>query len=195
MKNSNFPSIFKYFLRGLLYTVPLALTVYIIYQPFIFIDGLVPFPIPGLGILTFFAFITLVGLLGSSFLLRPLRRYWDELLTRLPLVKTIYSAIHDLMSAFVGDKKRFNVPVLVQLSKDAQLERLGFITQEDLTILGIDQSKVAVYLPHSYNVSGNVYIVPRESVQPLDANSAEVMKFIVSGGVTDLDQAAHHTES
>ncbi len=90
------------------------------------------------------------------------------------------------MSAFVGKDKKFTEPVLVKVNKDSDLEKLGFITQHDLTELGIEAGKVAVYLPHSYNFSGNLFIVPSANVKPLNVNSAEVMKFIVSAGVTSI---------
>ncbi|MDA0713786.1 MAG: DUF502 domain-containing protein, partial [Bacteroidetes bacterium] len=107
---------------------------------------------------------------------------------RIPLIKTLYTSVSDLLSAFVGDKRRFNRPVLVKLTKMADIEKLGFITSEDLSELGIDGGRIAVYLPHSYAFSGNLFIVPAENVTPLDANAAEVMKFIVSGGVAEVDK-------
>jgi uncharacterized membrane protein len=101
------------------------------------------------------------------------------------LVRIIYSSLKDLISAFVGDKKKFNQPVLVLLNKSSELRKLGFITQTDLGEWGLKES-VAVYLPHSYNFSGDLYIVPRENVTIVQASGADVMKFIVSGGVTAM---------
>jgi uncharacterized membrane protein len=97
------------------------------------------------------------------------------------------------MSAFVGKERRFTEPVLVKVTRDGHLEKMGFITQKDLSNLNIPNGKVAVYLPHSYNFSGNLFIVSVESITPLDASPAEVMKFIVSAGVTSIDnkQRAH----
>jgi uncharacterized membrane protein len=186
----------SYFLKGLLYTVPLALTVYIIYRLFLLIDGLIPvllgdlIPINhrGLGILLVIALVTGVGIMGSSFLAKPIKNYFTRLIDSVPLVKTIYSSIRDLMSAFVGEKKRFDRPVLVKTNKESGMEKLGFITAEDLSSLGIGDEKIAVYLPHSYNFSGNLFIVPQENVTLLNVNSSEVMKFIVSGGVTEIQK-------
>jgi uncharacterized membrane protein len=98
------------------------------------------------------------------------------------------------MSAFVGKDKKFTEPVLVQVNKDAELYKLGFITQHDLTKLGIEKGKVAVYLPHSYNFSGNLFVVASENVRPLDASPTEVMKFIVTAGVTSIPES-HHQEA
>lgn len=177
----------KYFLSGLLYTAPVVVTVYILYQLFIFLDGLFPLDFPGLGILLIVGVITLMGILGSSFLLQPINRYFQGLVDKIPLVKTIYYAIRDVLSAFVGEKKRFTKPVLVKVNS-AGMEKLGFITSEDLSRLGIPDKKIAVYLPHSINFSGNLFIVTQDMITPLDANSADVMKFIVSGGVLEVDQ-------
>lgn len=175
-----------YFLSGLLYTLPVVVTVYVIYQLFIFLDSILPVDVPGLGLLLLIGIITAMGLLGSSLLLQPINSYFKSLLDRIPLVKTIYSSIRDVLSAFVGEKKRFDKPVLVSVNSNG-LEKMGFITSEDLTSLGIGDGKIAVYLPHSINFSGNLFIVSRKLVTPLEANSADVMKFIVSGGVIDVE--------
>jgi uncharacterized membrane protein len=115
---------------------------------------------------------------------QPLFDMVEEWLMTIPLVSIIYSSIKDLMSAFVGDKKKFNTPIIVKLSES--IYRLGFMTQDDLTVLE-EAGLVAVYFPHSYNFSGNSYLVPRENVRVLkNVHSSEVMKFIVSGGVSEL---------
>ncbi len=103
------------------------------------------------------------------------------------MVKVIYTSIKDFMSAFVGKEKRFTEPVLVKVSHDSNLEKMGFVTQRDLRNLGIAGEKVAVYLPHSYNFSGNLFIVPVENITPINAPPAEVMKFIVTAGLTNFD--------
>ena len=184
MKNRSLPT---YFFRGLLFVVPVALTIYILVVSIQWLDSLIQISIPGLGLLTILASITLNGYLASTLLAAPLFRLLEELLTRLPLVNIIYSSLKDLISAFVGDKKKFDRPVLVALSEDLTIRKPGFITQENLTKLGlVDQ--VAVYLPHSYNFSGNLFFVPSQYVTPIEASSTEIMKFIVSGGVSGLEE-------
>ena len=178
----------RYFLRGLLYTLPIVIVIYITYELFVFLDGLIETNIPGLGILIMLIFITAMGFLGSSFISSPIEKYFQRILDGAPLLKTIYRAISDLLSAFVGDKKKFNKPVLVKVNKESELEKLGFITSEDLSNLNIPEGKIAVYLPHSYNFSGNLFIVPKTHVTPIDKPASEVMKFIVSGGVTEVDE-------
>lgn len=184
--------IFSYFLKGLLYTVPLVITVYVIYQVFMFFDRLIIIPydynFPGVGIIFLFVFITLMGLLGSSVIVQPIARRVLQFIERTPFLKTIYSAVKDIVSTFVEKKSSFRVPVLVRISKDSNLQKIGFITEEDLSGLGIKgDKKIAVYFPHSYAFSGNLLIVERENVEIIDQKSADVMKFIVSGGVAHLD--------
>jgi uncharacterized membrane protein len=186
-KKNFFKILFGYLLRGLLYTVPLALIIYVLSTFFIFLDKLNPTDIPGLGLLLLLASLTIIGFVGSYIIDKPIIGKFNKLLDKVPLLKTVYSAINDLLSAFVGKKKRFNRPVLVKMSFDSPLERIGFITNEDLSELGIVEGKIAVYLPHSYAISGALYIVPIENVTPINHQTAEVMKFIVSGGVTDID--------
>lgn len=176
--------ILNYFLKGLLFVAPLALTIYIIFQIIKFLDSLLPIPVPGLGILIVFAMITLIGYLANIFITRPIFVLLERGLFKIPLVNIIYTSIKDLMSAFVGDKKKFNTPAIIQLTDT--ISRLGFITQDDLSVIG-EEDLVAIYLPHSYNFSGNCFLVPRKNVRVLEnANSADVMKFIVSGGVSEL---------
>lgn len=166
--------------------VPVALTVYILLVSIRWLDNIIDFQVPGLGMLTILASIVLVGYLASTLLAGPLFNLLEELLIKLPLVNIIYSSLKDLISAFVGDKKKFDQPVLVTLNPEFVIQKPGFITKRDLSQLGlVDQ--VAVYLPHSYNFSGNLYIVPAQYVTPLEASSTDIMKFIVSGGVSGLE--------
>ena len=177
-------TIARYFLRGVIFLVPTAATFYVIAQAFIYIDGIIPYEIPGLGLLTLLGGITLVGVLGSTVLAQPFAYWGNQLLEGAPLVKTIYTAIKDLLSAFVGQQKRFDTPVLVKMYEKAEVQKLGFMTSKDLSELGLGADKVAVYLPHSYAFSGNLFVVPAENVTVIDAKPSQVMEFIVSGGVT-----------
>ncbi|MDX5477998.1 DUF502 domain-containing protein [Fontibacter flavus] len=176
--------VLTYFFRGLLFVVPIALTIYVITLVIQFLDGILPIPIPGLGILIMLAFVTFVGFLASIFITKPLFDLFERWVFKIPFINILYTSIKDLMSAFVGDKKKFNTPVIVKLSKD--VSRLGFITQDNLNVLE-EENLVAIYFPHSYNFSGNLFLVPRENVRILkNVRSTDVMKFIVSGGVSHL---------
>ncbi|MBU1010641.1 MAG: DUF502 domain-containing protein [Bacteroidetes bacterium] len=200
MKKITFNKLIKriltYFFQGLLFIAPVTITFWAIFVTFNYIDGLLidlidkllGRHIPGLGLVVLLTTITSIGVLGSTLVFKPLLLYLDSLLVKAPLIKIIYTSVKDLVSAFVGQKKRFNEPVLVKVGKGADLEKIGFITNKDLSFLGIPESKVAVYLPHSYAWSGNLFIVPVENVKPLDASATDVMKFIISAGVTNLEQ-------
>ena len=173
----------RYFLKGLLFLVPLVATIYFIYFVFIKIDSILRFDIPGLGFVAIILTITLVGMIASNFLTRRLVGWVDKIFTRLPLVKMIYSSIKDLINAFVGDKKSFNKPVLVTLVPGGNIQVIGFVTRGSLDNLGLSEH-VAVYLPQSYNFAGNLVVVPKGQVSPVSADSGDVMAFIVSGGIT-----------
>lgn len=186
-----------FFLNGLIFSVPLVITIFIVYQLFNFFDGLLPVDrrFPGSGILVLLIVITCIGYLGSTFVAQPIRNWFHTLIERIPLVKTLYSSITDLLSAFVGQKKRFNRPVLVKMSIDSDLERIGFVTDEDLSLLDNSNDKVGVYFPHSYTYTGNLWIVPKNRITPIDKNSSDVMKYIVSGGVVDFDEEEHEQQN
>ncbi len=177
--------ILGYFLRGLVLTVPLVVTVWVCYAVFTKVDGWLGISIPGLGFVTTLTLITLVGALGSSILTSSAVRILEELLNRLPFVRLLYTSTKDLMSAFVGEKKRFGQTVLVDLGLGNEVKVLGFLTQSSADRLGIDAS-VVVYVPHSYAWSGQLLVVPSARVTPIAADSAEFMAFVVSGGVTDF---------
>jgi len=173
----------QYFFQGLLFLVPLVATLYVIYWVFIKIDRILNLPVPGLGFIVTIVLITLVGFAASNFLTRNIVGLVDKLFARLPLVKMLYTAIKDLINAFVGDKKSFNRPVQVVIDRESNLRVIGFATRDSLDSIGI-QDSVAVYLPQSYNFAGNLIIVDREQIIPLSADPGEIMKLIVSGGVS-----------
>lgn len=180
-----YKKILSYFFRGLLFLIPLSVTAFILYQTILFLDNLIPIPIPGIGILVVLALITFVGYLASLFFTKPLFEWFEKGVFKIPLVNLIYTSIKDLIGAFVGDKKKFSLAVIVQINDS--LFRLGFVTQEDMGIIG-EPDLVAVYFPHSYNVSGNVFLVSKSKIKPLKGvKSSDVMKFMVSGGVSNLE--------
>ncbi len=185
----------NYLLQGILYIAPLGITAYIIYAVFMFMDGLsqklianfFDVKIPGLGILSLLLFLIVVGFIGRTIIAEPLKILFKKIIDRIPLLKFIYTALNDLFSAFVGKEKKFSKPVLVKVNTISDLEKLGFITEENLEILD-ELDKVAVYFPHSYNFSGELFIVPKKNIKPLSVNSSQVMKFIVSAGLTGWDK-------
>ncbi|NRQ51930.1 DUF502 domain-containing protein [Brevibacillus sp. HD1.4A] len=189
--------VIRYFLEGLLYVIPLAVTIYILYYIFATVDSWFynlarsnfPLHFPGIGVLITIVGITVVGFLASNVLTRGVLSIVDRLFEKVPFIKLIYTSIKDLIGAFVGDKKSFDKPVLVTLSKDTGAKVIGFITKESMDTYGL-ADHVAVYLPQSYNFAGNLLLFPSEQVQPLDMDSADVMAFLVSGGVSGKKTAA-----
>jgi len=179
--------IINYFLQGLLYIVPITVTLYVVVWTFQKIDGILPFQFPGLGLIVIISLITIIGFLGSLVIKSPINTFFQNLLNKAPLLKTIYSSVKDLMSTFVGNKKGFSEPVLVKIYENSTIERIGFITNEDVESLNIAKGKVLVYMPHSYAISGQLFVVEKKNVSPIDKSSAEIMKLIVSGGVTEID--------
>ncbi|MBT3621793.1 MAG: DUF502 domain-containing protein [Flavobacteriales bacterium] len=178
----------NYFLQGLLYIVPISVTLYVVYWTFIKIDGILPFQFPGLGLIAIIALITFIGFAGSAIIASPINSFFQGLLKKAPLLQTIYTSMKDLMRTFVGKKKGFDQAVLIKLYENSTIERIGFITNEDLSSLGIKGGKILVYLPHSYAFSGQLFVVEKSYITPIDKSSSEIMKLIVSGGVTEIEK-------
>ncbi len=176
----------SYFLKGLVLIVPIGITFYVVYKVFTFLDGLIPYEVPGVSIVVIVFGTALLGLIGTALIQTPLQSLFNRAIERIPLIKIIYTSVRDMLSAFVGNEKRFNKPVMIQISREAEIFKLGFVTQKDLSYLGIKEGKSAVYLPHSFNFSGNLFIVDNDLITPIEAPSDEVMKFIVSGGITRI---------
>lgn len=191
MSKFTFKRFITYFFRGLLFVVPLALTIYIIWWVLDALDNLIPVNIPGLGVLIIVVNITFLGYLASFFITKPFFDLFEKYVVKIPLVNIIYTSVKDLIGAFVGDQKKFNIPVVVAFNAEGTILKVGFITHEDLTSLKLP-GFISVYLPHSYNFSGNHFLVRRNMVQPLNMNSSDAMKFVVSGGVSGMEKVNDH---
>lgn len=199
----------RFFFQGLLVLLPALLTVYLVW---IIGEGLnrMLFSIIGqqaesflglewpewltsiIGLALVLALITFAGMLTSIYLGRFILQRFDQLLQRIPLIRLLYTSLTDLFRALLGDNKGFDRPVLVQLGADAGVKVAGFITRDDLSMLGL-QDEVAVYLPQSYNFAGNLIIVPRDRVQSLDAPASAVTALIVSGGISTSNRQPAQT--
>jgi len=187
--------IFGYFLQGVILVAPVVIVVYILYSLFITIDGWlverienwVGFSMPGTGIVFLFISLTLLGLIGQTALIQPVKNVSGKLIQKIPVLNLLFSSLNDLFSAFVGKDRKFNIPVKVLFNKENNLWKLGFVTKETLEEINLPE-QAAVYFPHSYNFSGELYLVPTERIEKIDLSPAEAMKFIVSGGVTRFEQ-------
>lgn len=173
----------NYFFKGVLVIIPLAFSFYVIYKVIYSVDSIIDLGFPGSGLLVTIFGLAFVGLLVTSFITEPIYNYLDKLLNRFPLFKLIYSSIRDLLEAFVGEDKKFNEPVLVEISEG--IKQIGFLTQKDLSTLGLKE-EVAVYFPFSYSIAGKVLIVNKNKVSELKMSASEAMKFAVSGGVSEI---------
>lgn len=186
-------TILNYFFRGMLIILPVSATIYLVYVFTLWMNDLFnnlffswfDLEIPGLGIITGFIAITFLGFVLTQTFLRPIVHLFEKLITKTPIVNIVYSSLKELTEAFVGDKKKFTKPVYIEFSEPAGMKRLGFITENSLEHFGL-YNEVAVYCPHSYNISGNLYLVPKDKVTPIKTDATDFMRFIVSGGVTKI---------
>ncbi|MPS72521.1 MAG: DUF502 domain-containing protein [Chryseobacterium sp.] len=175
------------FIQGLIIIGPLAITVWIIWYIVFSIDNIIPSvseKFPGLIFVTVIFGTTFIGFFGNKFIIgRLIVDGVDYVLEHIPGIKFIYTSLKDVLGSFVGDKKKFNVPVWVKTNETPEIWRMGFLTQSDMSVVNLDQM-VAVYLPHSYAVSGWVIITKFNNIKEVTGmSSAEAMKFAVSGGV------------
>lgn len=192
--------IIQYFIRGLLFLFPVVATIIMIIFVVKWADHIFNSPlerwlgtrIPGTGIIFMLVIVFLVGI-ASSYFNRPLNLLIEGTIARMPLIKIIYTGLRDFSEAFIGEKRKFNKPVMVKMTENA-IYKLGFITRDDLSAFGL-KNYVAVYFPHSYNFSGNLFLVPCSEVIPLELNSAEYMKFIVSAAVMSMEDLPDKRQS
>lgn len=188
-------ALLNYLIKGLLIVVPIALSVFIVFWAVTTVDswlninnilGVNPLTganrnIPGLGLGLVISIILLAGIFVTYFVTEPMYNWFQRTLNKLPLLNFIFSSIKDLTEAFVGDEKKFNNPVLVDV--EGGMKRIGFLTQNDLSKLDLPND-VIVYFPFSYSFAGQVYVVSKDKIKPLNISAAEAMKLVVSGGVS-----------
>jgi uncharacterized membrane protein len=197
-----FSKLFQYFLQGLLVIAPVTITLYTIYWVVSSIDSLIPlFTVRGadgnyhvqnygLGFLMVIITICLVGYLSSFFIKLKMFSLFETLMSKTPGIRFIYSTVKDFFEAFAGEKKKFNKPVLANID-DNDVWRVGFITQDVMDDFGF-KDYVAVYIPASYSIAGNVYLLPAIRVKAItNINATNAMKFAISGGVTHFDDHKH----
>jgi uncharacterized membrane protein len=180
-------------LKGLVTILPIGLTVYFVYWLGITTESLLSKPIkllvgdaywPGMGLVTGFIILFVVGLAVNAFLVRRVLGIGEELLLRVPVVKTVYSAIRDMTRLVNTDKKKGDLDRVVTV--DVGLGKLiGFVTQEHANTLGIGggDDLVAVYLPMSYQIGGYTIYLPRSRVVETDLTVEQAMRIVLTGGV------------
>ena len=168
---------------------PIAITGFVIYSAFDKIDNILPLEEhTGVGFIIVVSLVTVIGYFGTRFFIgRWLFDAFEYVMEHTPGIKFLYSSIRDVIKSFVGDKKRFNEPVWVCTNVNPEMWRIGFMTQRDMSHLGMEE-RVAVYLPHSYAISGWVIVTEMKNVKPVtEMTAGEAMKFAVSGGITTVE--------
>jgi uncharacterized membrane protein len=185
----------RYFLTGLLVVTPIWGTVLILKTLFVTVDGIlgeavaemVPgHYIPGLGIVMLILLIFTVGLLAANFMGRQIVKIWEDLLSRLPLVRGIYSTLKSMMDILsFSERGSYRRVVLIQFPKNGHycFAFVTGVTKGETTVLGPDPL-IHVYVPTSPNpTSGYFLLVPEREVTSVDITVEEAMKLIVSGGL------------
>jgi uncharacterized membrane protein len=187
----------KLFLKGLAVVIPVVLTLAILWWlakgTEQWLGGLLSrflpdgWYVPGMGLIAGVALTVLIGLLSHVLLFQRVFALGEQMLRRLPLVKSIYTAIKDFVGYFSpGAERAMSKVVLVKLPGQA-FELIGFVTREDFSQLPFEPTAddpVAVYLPMSYQIGGYTLILPRSALTPLDMSFEEGMKLVLTGGVS-----------
>jgi uncharacterized membrane protein len=183
-------------LKGLLTILPISLTLYFVYWLGVTAESLLSGPInwllppsfykPGMGLVAGFLLLIIVGLLVNAYVVRRLFELGENLLLRVPVVKTVFAALRDLtklvrVGEAGGDLQRV---VMVDFGPGRVI---GFVTQENASLPGIgtDRSLVAVYLPMSYQIGGYTLYLPRDRIQPTDLSVEAAMRIVLTGGLQD----------
>lgn len=185
-----------YFVRGLLFVAPLSITLYVLYTIFNNIDTILVIKIPisskseifipGIGFLIIILGTAFIGFLSSTLFPTSFLGLFENAVRKLPLVRIVYFSLKDLVSAFVGDKKKFDSPVLVLVDVANNIHKIGFITQSDLKVYNLE-GKIMVYFPQSYAFAGDLIIIDRSRAEVINISAAEAMKLIVSGGISSSE--------
>ncbi len=180
----------QYFLRGMLVIAPIALTIGLLVWLFRKVDSLLNprLDMPGLGLVLMLLSIVVIGWVSSFFFVRRVFGVFGHGMEKMPGVSFIYTSLRDFFEAFVGNKRRFTQSVLVNVFAE-EVWLVGFLTDEELDAFGLGAKYVSVYVPQAYNVAGQLYLVKRERVKPLEhLSSAEAMRYAVSGGAVEVNE-------
>lgn len=199
-------AIAQLFFQGVIVLAPIGVTIWVVISLFNWVDNFLPnllnflFPlqfaevngqipkVTGLGFVVAITLVLMVGWLSNLFFVGRFMSIFDRILEKTPGVKIIYSSVKDFLEAFSGNKKKFDQPVLVNVDSP-DVWRIGFITQKNAEHLGL-KDFVTVYVPHSYAISGITFIVAPSRIKkmPKGVTAAEAMKYVISGGVTTVDE-------
>jgi uncharacterized membrane protein len=193
----------KLFLKGLVVVIPVSLTMAILWwlasEAEQLLGGMLVrflpsgWYIPGMGVVSAVAITVLVGLLTHVILFQKLFAFGDTVLNRLPLVKTIYSALKDIISYLSPDSQMALSKVVLVKIPGQDFEQLGFVTRDDFSQLPMNlsvENPIAVYLPMSYQIGGYTLFLPRSCLTPVDLSFVEGMKLVITGTRISRDKSA-----
>lgn len=186
-------SLFKTFVQGLVVVAPAVITLYVCVHSVTWLDDTIRsaikptgIDVPGIGVFVTFAGIYIVGLLTKNWIFRSLVRLGESVVERIPLVKSMYSAIRDLLQFLGGtDEEKKGRPARISLA-DGKVDMLGIVTQKSPeTFMGPDEEgRVAVYLPMSYQIGGFTVFMPEDMVEEIsDLTVEDVLKLSMTAGV------------
>lgn len=196
-----------YLLAGILVTAPLTITFYIVYEFITFVDSQVhslptrynpesylPFSIPGLGLVVVLTSLTLIGWLTAGVLGRLLQRASERILARIPVVRSVYSAIKQILETVLAQQSNaFREAVLLEYPRQG-VWTIAFITGSTKgEIQGLsDEEVINVFVPTTPNpTSGFLLFVPRRDLVPLGMSVEEAIKMVISGGlIAPVDRSA-----
>ncbi len=187
----------KLFLKGLAVVIPITLTLAILWWMAAGAERLMGsilkftlpsgWYVPGMGLASGLALVILIGLLSHVLIFQKLFNLGETILNRLPLVKTIYTAIKDFIGYLSPDKdSAMSKVVMVQLPGQS-FQLIGFVTREqfdDLPFTPTADDPVAVYMPMSYQIGGYTLFLPRSALTPLDIPFESAMRLVLTGGVS-----------
>jgi len=192
-----FKSISKILITGFITLLPVVLTIYLIYWLAITSEQVMGNALrfalpeasyfPGLGMIAGLVVVFIVGLLMNAYMVRQLFALGEQVLYRLPLIKTVYRAFRDFFDFFSPKKEQFGQVVAVTFNG---MELVGFVTQENPQRLPEsfrDRDSVLVYLPMSYMVGGYTVLVQRSELRTLKMSMEEAMRFVLTAGITGKD--------
>lgn len=183
----------NYFITGLIIFTPFMVTIYVLWISFVFLDGLVGKyieyflgeRIPGLGFLALLGIIFFIGILATNFVGKTFISVSESIVTRIPLVKTIYRSTQEIINPFLTFKERiFSRCVLVEYPRKG-VYSLGFVTSESRGEVQVKtrEKVINVFLATTPNpTSGVLLFVPEEQTVPLSMSIEDGMKLIISGG-------------
>ncbi len=190
----------KYFITGLLVIIPVWATYYVLSALLSVIDGmlgdlpryLIGLKFPGLGILTLFVLVLLIGMLSANYLGSRVVRLSDDLLHRVPLVRGVYFTVKQVMETF-SLKQNFHGVALVEYPRKGCYS-IGFMTGEvPGAQVKLSGTHVTVFVPTTPNpTAGFLLILPQSEVTQLDMTVDQGMKFIISLGLVPLGEHDAH---